>query len=373
MGCVVVLVVCWGTPSAQQLMSDGFEESCFVDSDDDRLANCEEAVRNLDYNQPDTDGDGLRDGDEVLGTIDGLNLPAMGVNPRHKDLLVEMDWTDEAFECAQHSHRPLAETIEEVRVFYANIPVANVDGMPGINFIADYGQGGVFTGGNFIAVPDGITGQLDATFFQFKAANFVANRAGYFRYQLHGHRFAYNDPSSGCGDVLGDNSVVTLYCLISTDNIRNTIIHELGHNMGLEHGGDTICNNKRNYNSLMNYNNQFPGLDVTCDGYGDGKDLLGYSDGSRNPLINGQLNEALGICPLGHPAHQPIDWNSNGILETSATLPPGAVLAAKCFEWDRAFDHDDYEALHVSPLAPQGGGAPPPAATSGACAAPTGL
>ena len=206
-----------------------------------------------------------------------------------------------------------------------------------------------------------------------KANNFASNRAGYFRYQLHGHRLAYNREHSGIGNITGDNSAVTLYCLNSSANVRNTIIHELGHNLGLDHGGDTPCNSKKNYNSLMNYNHQFPGLDITCDGSGDGKDLLGYSDGSRNPLIDGQLDEALGICPPNHPAHRPIDWNKNGILETNASLKPGDVLATQCFQTDRAFDHDDFAALHIPPLSPKGGGAPPPAAISDTCAAPAGL
>src|SRR5690349_598975 len=33
----------------------------------------------------DTDADGIADGDEVLGTAGGLDLPAMGTNPLKKD------------------------------------------------------------------------------------------------------------------------------------------------------------------------------------------------------------------------------------------------------------------------------------------------
>ena len=331
----LLLVAVAASVEAQPIFRDGFEESCFVDADGDRLADCAEVARALDYTRADTDGDGLEDGDEVLGTLGGLDLLAMGVDPRHKDLLVEMDWADDAFECDVPSQRPLPGTIEEVRLFFASPPIPHPAGVPGYHFIADYGQdaglpGGVFTGGNLIAIPDGITSKLEAPFHAYKAEHFAANRYGYLRYQLHGHRWAYSSDSSGFGNIHGDNSVVTLHCVNSSDNVRNTIIHELGHNLGLDHGGDSPCNRKRNYNSLMNYNNQFPGLDSTCDGYGDDKDLLGFSDGSRAPLINGALDEALGVCPTSHPKHQVVDWNGNGVLEKNVSLPPGHVLALEC-------------------------------------------
>ena len=39
----------------------------------------------------DTDADGIGDGDELFGTLGGLDLPAMGVDPCHKDILLETD------------------------------------------------------------------------------------------------------------------------------------------------------------------------------------------------------------------------------------------------------------------------------------------
>src|SRR5688572_19192591 len=91
-GLVLALAVLSGQDQAQRIMADGFEESCLLDTDVDRLVNCQEAIRNTDLNDPDTDDDGLSDGDETIGTAGGLNLAVFGVNPRHKDLLVEMDW-----------------------------------------------------------------------------------------------------------------------------------------------------------------------------------------------------------------------------------------------------------------------------------------
>lgn len=155
-GLVLTLSAACGMVHAERIFLHGFEESCFVDTDGDRLVDCEEANRNTAVDNPDTDNDGLSDGDEVLGTLGGLDLPAFGVDPRHKDLLVEMDWDEDARNCGQHSHRPAASTIEEVKIFYAAIPLANPDGEPGVNFIADFGQGGAFSGGNLLEVPNGV-------------------------------------------------------------------------------------------------------------------------------------------------------------------------------------------------------------------------
>jgi hypothetical protein len=166
----------------------------------------------------------------------------MGVNPRHKDMLVEMDWDDDTRSCGLHSHRPTATSVDEVRIFYASTPIPNPDGVPGINFIADYGQGSVFTGGNLVDFPNRVTSKLEQPFYDVKLANFAPNRAGYFRYQAHAHHTDFST-SSGYGNIVGDNSVVTLNCVHdNTDYVRNTIIHELGHNLGLRHGGNVrVC------------------------------------------------------------------------------------------------------------------------------------
>ena len=52
-------------------------------------------------------------------------------------------------------------------------------------------------------------------------------------------------------------TMVTLGCWAGdtsgtgTAYIRNSIVHELGHNLGLQHGGDETCNYKPNYSSVM--------------------------------------------------------------------------------------------------------------------------
>jgi hypothetical protein len=90
-------------------------------------------------------------------------------------------------------------------------------------------------------------------------------------------------------------------------------MHELGHNLLLRHGGDVDCNYKPNYNSVMNYSFQFPGIDNNCTPPGDG--VLNYSIGDRISLDENDLDENDGTC--GTSAW---DWNGNLTIESSVTF-----------------------------------------------------
>jgi hypothetical protein len=263
-------------------------------------------------NNPDSDGDGLPDGAEVLGTAAGLNLPALGASPVRKNILLEYDWLDDATGfCGQHSHKPTASLFTRLNTAFASAPVSNPNGTTGITLIHDYGQGGAFTGGNFVSDADGIVDDVFGSQYQaYKTANFAANRVGYFHYVVMAHEYTSFPGSSGQAQILGSDMIVSLGCDFFEADITNTIMHELGHNLNLQHGGDTGINNKPNYNSVMNYNYQFPGVDSTCDQFGDG--VLDYSRGTRITLFEGALNETRGTC--GNVA---LDWNSNGVIESN--------------------------------------------------------
>jgi len=297
-----------------------------LDSDNDGLLDSVETNTGVfvdenntgtDPNDPDTDDDGINDGDEVLGTAAGLDLPGMGTNPLRKNILLEYDWFDDNAEpgtCVAHSHRPTAAAVGEVSAVFANAPVSNPDGSMGITMIHDYGQGGLFTGGNLIADADGvIAGGVNGVQYQaYKAANFAANRQGYFHYVFLPHRFNTNSGSSGQAELPGNDMIVSLYCFGSNYNVAHTIMHELGHNLLLRHGGDVDCNYKPNYNSVMNYSFQFPGIDNNCTPPGDG--VLNYSIGDRISLDENDLDENDGTC--GTSAW---DWNGNLTIESSVT------------------------------------------------------
>ena len=298
-----------------------------TDTDGDRLPNAVETNTGTylsagstgsNPNVVDTDADGIRDGDEVLGTTAGLNLPAMGTKPTKRNILLEFDWFNDNAEpgvCASHSHQPTATAISKVVASFASSPVTNPDGTTGVAVISDYGQGGAFTGGNLIADADGVIagGVSDADFAAAKAANFAANRNGYFHYVLNPHRYGTSSNSSGQAEINGDDLIVSLYCYGSDQNVANTIVHELGHNLGLRHGGNVDTNFKPNYNSVMNYQYQFPGVDTNCTVAGDG--VLNYSVGTRATLNEAALIETNGIC-----GGVDVDWNGNAFIDAGAVV-----------------------------------------------------
>jgi hypothetical protein len=303
-----------------------------TDTDGDRLPNALEtgtgafvsaAATGTDPNNADSDADGIRDGDEVLGTAAGLDLYGMGTRPTKKDLLFEFDWFNDNLDplttpttprtCAAHSHRPTAATLTRVQTAFAAVPVSNPNGTTGINVIGDYGQGGLFTGGNLIADPDGvIAGGVNGAEYQgHKAANFSSLREGYFHYTLMPHRYDTTSDSSGQAEIRGDDMIVSLQCFDGTVNTANTIMHEVGHNLNLRHGGNVDTNWKPNYNSVMNYKYQFPGVDTDCDSVGNG--VLAYSNGSRAALNESALLETNGVCN-----GVDINWNNASGINAAA-------------------------------------------------------
>jgi len=343
----------------QQVFAAGFEavdDACVADTDGDSLPDCVETATGVfvdisdtgtDPGNPDSDGDGLSDGDEVVGTAGGLDLPALGVNPLRRDLLVEYDWFDDSLECGSHSHAPPMAVLERVAAVFAAAPLENPDGSRGINLIQDVGQGGPLTGGGPIGDADAVLpGAFDDHYRQIKQRHFDDARRGYFRYVMMPHRYAGGSNSSGYAELIGDDVIVSLYCHRSDDNVARTIIHELGHNLGLHHGGFEACNGKPNYNSIMNYRYQFTGRDESCNAAGDGSD--GFSDGNRLALDENALDENVGVC--GNPA---IDWNLDGVLQPQITRDLNPAYEGECGSGlRRLLDFDDWGNVTLAGVRP---------------------
>ncbi|MGJ8635232.1 MAG: M12 family metallo-peptidase [Phycisphaerales bacterium] len=255
----------------------------------------------------DTDGDGLDDGDEILGTTDGLVLP--NANPVRKDIYVECDWFQGEFQGRNENYRPTAAVEARVRAAFLNGSTPNPYGLPdGIVIHLDYGQDEQHTGGNQLpGSPDVI--QFDNDFNAYKAKHFDPKRKGYYHYAIFTNRYnSSTNGSSGIAEINGDDFIVSMVNYNSTNNMANTIMHELGHNLGLRHGGNQNRNNKPNYNSVMNYRHQFPGVDTTGSSFGNG--VLDYSHG-----MNILLNENAVLESEGVNGTTPIDWNNNGSID----------------------------------------------------------
>lgn len=349
--------------------------SCFVDSDGDGIADCYETNTGIYVNATntgtsptnvDTDGDGLSDGDEVYGTQDGLNLPAFGVNPLHKDILLEYDWMEDSSECleGQHSHKPTQAMADIVAQMFSNAPVSNPDGTQGIHVFQDVHYGPV-NNPNFASnrIPDAdgwISGHINTPngdYQTYETAYFPANRRGYFHYVIFAHRFDGDPSASGEGTVGGHEMLVTLACdYDNTNKVAFTIAHELGHNLGLQHGGDEYCNYKPNYNSIMNYQYQFYGVD-TCGLQDTG--IPDFSRGTRRFLMETNLYEPDGVCTLADNPYgpTPIDWNRSGSIDTAhfarrvrpysdASCPGGAGQFA--YDPEGLHDYNDWANIALS-------------------------
>jgi peptidoglycan hydrolase-like protein with peptidoglycan-binding domain len=290
-------------------------------------------------NLNDTDGDDLLDVWETTGMDldnDGvveLDLKKLGADPNHKDLFVEVDF--------MQLHKPFNQSITHVINNFSNAPVTNPDGSRGIKL--------------HVEVDEEIPHQNDTdskSLVLFKATNFGtsaqrANPATILAKSLvyHYALFAHNQPGSeSSGQSNGINSMefittlggrvgfldpMTRHPVGSPDFQEGTFMHELGHNLGLNHGGNDIINCKPNYLSVMSHVRQ---MSIFL-----GTRPLDYSRSTLFQLDERALDENNGVSTSTPPGLLtvygpsppnngiknntgiPLDWNRDG--DTVDTVP----------------------------------------------------
>jgi uncharacterized repeat protein (TIGR01451 family) len=303
----------------------------------------------------DIDGDGIPDGVERFGIRDAngnlvADMAALGADPCRKTIAVEIDYMildlnadGDGDDPGEHSHRPMAAAITQaIEAFEDNAPDTTVPspypGFPsgtGVNLIVDVDD----------AIPEVNPLGFGAGFAGIKSANFHPDRRRYFHYNL----WIHNRPgttSSGVAEVSGNDFMVSLGSFTnqvgSLAEQTGTFIHELGHNLGLGHGGGDGVNRKPNYLSVMSYNFQMSGVltqavdtngdgipDPTIDLNGDGildvSSRWDYSHQALPDLDETALNENIGIsdgtdftmwCDLAGnrragQGNGPLDWTGN--------------------------------------------------------------
>jgi len=222
-------------------------------------------------NLGDADEDGLLDEWEINGIdvdedgVPELDLPAMGADPMRKDLFVEID-AMQSTSNPMVSFVPAPGALADVRAAFANVPaalVSNPDGSGGITLHTIVDETNL-PETNYPPVPAD-----EAVFQALKDAHYgtPAERADpkwelierarlvSFRYCIWGGTRAFNQ--LGYAEIVGDDFMVTLgtpEILGGTrDEQAGTFMHELGHTLGLRHGGGDDTNFKPNYVSVMNY------------------------------------------------------------------------------------------------------------------------
>jgi len=315
-------------------------------SDDDTAS----GSYNLEVEGGDTDGDALPDQWETNGvdtdgdgTID-LDLPAMGADPRHKDIFVELDFMP--------PHRLALEAGRLITTAFADAPVTNPDGTTGIALHLDNGADSVMnprTGATWgglsrqnalihqnVLGSIGPTGHYDwGPFDALKSTSFESRRAGAFHYAISGHGhdgrgsgIARDIPSSdllmtlgaGCAAINGG-----VDCTLDPMAQAGTLMHELGHNLGLHHGGADDLVRKPNYLSVMNYAFQLTGLMRANSTF-----VLDYSRFAI-PLDESALDEGNGFGITSGPA---------ALLNTTGKCPSGAPKLWAVFSGFTDFDCD---------------------------------
>jgi hypothetical protein len=342
----------------------------------------------------DADGDGIPDSSEVSGsTFAGLPLYDWGARAGQTNIFIHIDYMNSA----DPGVKPRKEALDKVvaafaaHKIYVIFDVGNlyVSGTDPNNYNLDNKSHKVpFSTAIAIGQAAGC-----ANLYSYKVNYMALAKKQIFHYLL----FAYSQNASGSGgssgiaEMPGNDFIVTLgnWGLAATpatelNRLINyqaaTIMHELGHNLGLHHGGDEDLNYKPNYYSIMNYEYQLEGLSplsTTHEGdryyfyrYGtvdkwlssspfkyyfltsgnEEADLtngpltnpsackIDYSDGSGSSINENLFNESIG---LGRPTSQYVDYNgsSNQTANISMILNPtetGSLLTLKDYnDWGK--------------------------------------
>jgi hypothetical protein len=325
----------------------------------------------------DFDGDGLHDGIERSAIVADKNgtipdhgaLRALTANgsptpvsasPCRPTILVEIDYMDgpdgpDPDTDPDHTHRPKQDALNEAVAAFAagavpataGCPYSSADKSGGVQLLTVVDDALSETDKlDWASGPGGVTGK------SIRKDNFDPALRPYFHYSLWVHNQpdapaspggppVVNDSSGLCCSDSGKDVLVSLgQWDASVGTVRDqsgSFMHELGHALGLGHGGGDKINCKPNYHSIMSYVYQTTGIpdaslppptvDLNDDGTIDGRDRLrlDYSRVALKDLDEDALDEGDGIGA----GPDTFLWDGDGSLPWRSSAGNVAV------DWDR--------------------------------------
>ena len=231
----------------------------------------------------DSDKDGLPDIWEEEGVVlaDGteIPLPDWGADPKRPDLFLQLNWmaseydtlgcnTSAARECANVNrtiYAPSTQGLDDMVDLFADHGInLHIDAGEHYTNIANYTER---FGGQTIDYRDVYFDPSQHEAFQLiDTINELGERANIFRPGVLGDRMRAGSNATGLS-LVGDNAfyIANPGGRANEEQVRNSILHEFGHTLGLRHWGaakyvkDIVEGSpmQDGYHSVMNYNHQF--------------------------------------------------------------------------------------------------------------------